>query len=438
MWLKDLIYKWFFKKPTDPEDFLKKQQVWAREYFGDNGYNVRKIASITLSNIVIGDSTLTISGDTPRSEWLSEQVVGFWDKKLPKALSDALGVGGVYVVPYIANGKVCTDVVPQSQVIVSRRVDDLPVDISILNEIRTVDDRKYARVTNHYIEDGKYVVKVKCVDDSGRQLPLAAVPEWGMLTEEFSIAGMGSHAVDRLPIAYLSSPRTGQTMTGEPITAGLDGLIDQIGSVFEDFFTEYKNKKAFIGAADLLFDADNKLPKSGLFKKLSAAGAADGETLWEVFDPAIRDASYTAGLDYLFSKLETGIGVSGGIFTKLSTHGATATEIKSANYNTYMLLHDCRSKIKAAIETLCYGLSLWADALQLAPAGAYEIGFDWDYSLFESSSETWAQLRDAKASGAVSTVELRQYIKPEESIEQAEQAVDQIKANEPTLSQLGF
>lgn len=400
MWLKDLIYKWFFKKPIEPDDWLKQQQLWAREYFGDAGYNVRRIAAMTLSNLILGDSAMTVEGDNPRAVWLGEQLQNFWDKKLSKALSDALGVGGVYIIPYIANGVICTDVVPQSQVIVSHRIDDLPTDISVLNEIRVLDDRKYARVTNHYIEDGKYVVKVRCVDDSGRQLPLATIPEWAALTEEFTIGGVGSTALDRLPIAYLSSPRTGQTMQGIPITAGLDGLIDQIGQVFEDFFAEYKNKKAFIGASDLLFDADNKLPKSGLFKKLSSAGAADGETLWEVFDPAIRDASYTAGLDYLFSKLEVGIGVSGGVFTKLSTHGATATEIKAANYNTYMLLHDCRGKIKAAMETLCYGLSLWADALQLSPRGEYQLAFDWDYSLFESSTETWNQLRDGKASGA--------------------------------------
>jgi hypothetical protein len=42
----------------------------------------------------------------------------------------------------------------------------------------------------------------------------------------------------------------------------------------------------------------------------------------------------------------------------------------------------------------------------------------------------------AKSAGAVETVELRQYIFPEESVEQAQEVVDRIRANEPSLSSL--
>lgn len=435
MWIKDIFYKWLGKKPMESDEYLQKRQLWSRDYYSEDGYNIRRIAANTLANIAIGDSTVAVTGDAggKRAAWLDEQLQSFWDRKLQKALSDALGTGGVYIIPYIAHGRICTDTVPQAQVVVNRRIDGEAYDISVLNELRTVERVQMARVTNHCIEDGKYVVRVKCIADGIRELPLSTVPEWADITPEFSIAG-----VDALPVAYLSSPRMGNQMEGVPISAGLDELVDQIGLILGDFVLEYKNKKAFIGASEMLFDGNNKLPKSGVFKTLSVAGDTGGEARWEVFDPDIRDTSYIAGLDYLLAKFEVGIGISGGVFTKLDTHGATATEIKSANYNTYMFLHNCRDKVKEAFKGLAHGLSVWADALHLAPAGDYAVGFDWDYSLFESSTESFAQLREGKAAGAVRTAELRRYIYPDESIEEAKRAVDEIKQDEPTLEQLGF
>lgn len=95
-----------------------------------------------------------------------------------------------------------------------------------------------------------------------------------------------------------------------------------------------------------------------------------------------------------------------------------------------------REQWQSAADALAYAYNVLANAFNLSPAGDYAIEWDWSTSLIESSTETWNQLLQAKSAGAVKTAEVRQYIYPEETMEEAQAAVDEIAANEPSLSSL--
>jgi hypothetical protein len=56
--------------------------------------------------------------------------------------------------------------------------------------------------------------------------------------------------------------------------------------------------------------------------------------------------------------------------------------------------------------------------------------------LLEDSEQTFRQLKDGKAEGAISTLEIRQFLKPDESPEDAQKAIEDIKKNEPGLKTL--
>ena len=83
-----------------------------------------------------------------------------------------------------------------------------------------------------------------------------------------------------------------------------------------------------------------------------------------------------------------------------------------------------------------YSANVLANAYNLTPQGDYEVSFDWDYSLLEDSQETFSQLITAQSKGIISEVEIRQWLKPDETLEDSQKAIEEIKASEPTVEQI--
>jgi hypothetical protein len=179
-----------------------------------------------------------------------------------------------------------------------------------------------------------------------------------------------------------------------------------------------------------MFNGKDALPENGLFRKVDSGE----DTFFEVFDPAFRP--FTDRLEELYRRLEHQIGTSAGIISQVQTQNATATEIKRAMYDTFTIVDDMRSNIEKGIEDFLYSANVLANAYNLSPQGEYELGFDWDYSLIEDTQETFGQLMSANSKGIISNVEVRQFLKPDETIEESEKAIEEIKASEPSIEEL--
>jgi hypothetical protein len=77
-----------------------------------------------------------------------------------------------------------------------------------------------------------------------------------------------------------------------------------------------------------------------------------------------------------------------------------------------------------------------ANAYNLSPQGEYEIAFDWSYSLLEDPQQEFSQLMQAESKGIVSKVEIRQWLNPDETLEEAEQKIQEIKESNPSVEEL--
>ena len=179
-----------------------------------------------------------------------------------------------------------------------------------------------------------------------------------------------------------------------------------------------------------MFNGKNALPQSGLFKKIDSTN----DDFFEVFDPQFRD--YTIRLQELYKRLEHEIGTSYGILSEVDTRNATATEIKRAMYDTFTIVDDMRSNIEKGLDDFFYACNVLANAYNLSPQGEYEVDFDWSYSLIEDTQQEWSQLIYAQNQGIVSKVELRQWLKPDETFEESEKAIQEIESNEPTIEEM--
>ncbi len=426
LWILQNIFK-VNTQTTQKE--VEDNQKYANEYERIDDINFNSIFSNKLANYVINDSNVNIIGENARVELLDKTTQSMW-KKAKKITSMGFGYGGIIIVPYVKGGKIYYSIVPQNRLTIDEIDGENITGATVLAEKRKVqsltNEKTYIRWTNYKVENENITITQQFSDEKGNKIP--APDFWKNITESQTITG-----VDRVLFGYIKSPinnRKTDDKYGVPITYGCDSTILEIKETMKQLFREYKLKEAFVGADATMFDGKDALPTTGLFKKIDSGD----DTFFEVFDPQFRP--YTDRLQELFKRLEHEIGTSAGILSDVSTANATATEIKRSMYDTFTIVDDMRSNVEKGIEDFLYSANVLANAYNLSPQGEYEVSFDWDYSLLEDSQEAFTQLITAQGKGIVSDVEVRQWLKPDETIEDAQKAIDEIKASEPSVEQL--
>ena len=232
---------------------------------------------------------------------------------------------------------------------------------------------------------------------------------------------------------YIKSPinnRKANDKYGVPITYGCDATILEIKETMKQLIREYELKECFVGADVTMFNGKNALPSNGLFKKIDSTS----DDFFEVFDPQFRD--YTTRLQELYKRLEHEIGTSYGILSEVDSQQATATEIKRSMYDTFTICDDMRTNIEKGMEDFFYACNVLANAFNLSPQGEYELSFDWSYSLLEDTATEWSQLTYGLTKGVVKEVEVRQWLFPDETLEESQKAIDEIKEEQPNVDDL--
>jgi A118 family predicted phage portal protein len=412
---------------TDKE--IDDNSKYAKLYESIDDINFASIFANKLANYTISDSTMNIEGNNARVDLLDKTGQSMW-KKAKKITSMAFGYGGIIIVPYVKGGKIYYNLVPQDRFTIDKTDGDLITGATVLAEQKVINgaagQKFYNRLTNYNVENGNLTITQQYTDGNGNKIP--APTFWKDIQEVMAITN-----VDRVLFGYLKSPinnRKSNDKYGVPITYGCDATILEIKMTLKQIIREYELKECFVGADVTMFNGKNALPQNGLFKKIDATN----DDFFEVFDPQFRD--YTTRLQELYKRLEHEIGTSYGILSEVNSVNATATEIKHAMYDTFTICDDMRSNIEKAMDDFFYSCNVLANAYNLSPQGEYELSFDWSYSLLEDTQTEWSQLIWANNNGIVSDAEIRQWLYPDETIEQSQQAIDEIKEQEPNVEDL--
>ena len=371
---------------------------------------------------------MTIPEDNKRALLLNGVSSRLW-KRLKKVISRALGTGGCLVIPYVTNGAIHYDIVSQDRLNINSKSGDKITSATILSDVTTMGNETYYRWTTYRLEGNNCIVEHKTTNSSGVD---KFVPIWADINDVI-ISG-----VDRLPFAYLKSPVDNRTTSddyGVPITYGCDSILAEIKECMIDIRKEFKRKRVRLQVDERMFTKNSKgelIVKDDLFL---ASPNAKNDNMFNIFDPAIRDSSYYNRLFSLFEILEKQIGTSRGIVTRTESNGATATEIKTNNGDTFAIVSDIREDLAEFWDDFLYSCNVLANCFNLSPMGEYTVDFDWSYNLIESSTETWQQRKDGQSMGLFGKAENRAWLTGE-SIEDAQKAVDEIAAREPSVATL--
>ena len=338
-------------------------------------------------------------------------------------MSSGLGYGGIFLVPYVKGNKLFYNRVPQGRVTIDSTEGDLITGATILAEQKVISqtsgqDKVYIRWTNYRIENGNCIIEQKFTDGTGKEIDTPSFWQNIMLKQTISNC-------DRALLGYFKSPVNNRKMMdkyGVPITYGCDETIAEIRDTLKKIVREYDLKDAFIGADATMF-GKNGLVENGLFKKLDTTE----DNFFYEFSPAIRESSYYARLQELYQRLEKEIGTSAGILSEVQTQNATATEIKRSMYDTFTIVDDMRANIEKGLDDFFYACNVLANAYGLSPQGEYELSFNWSYTLLEDTQQEFSQLVQGMNQGVIDKAELRQWLKPDEDIDQAKQMIEEIE-----------
>ena len=431
-WILQKIFR--VKTETKQKD-VEDNERYAFAYERIDNINFTSIFANKLANYTISDSNLNIEGNNPRTELLNLTGQSMW-KKAKKITSMAYGYGGIFLVPYVKGKKLFYNLVPQSRGTIDSTEGDLITGATILAERKEISQgigqtKTYIRWTNYRLdknEDETYntTIEQKFTDETGTEIP--APDFWKNIMLKQTISG-----VDRVLLGYIKSPinnRKTNDKYGVPITYGCEATILEIKETMKQLLTEYRLKKTFVGVDTTMFDKNNHLPEDGLFKKFIMAD----DDKFEIFDPQFRD--YTTRLQELFKRLEHEIGTSYGILSEVSTQQATATEIKRSMYDTFTICDDMRNNIEKGIDDFFYACNVLANAYNLSPMGEYVVSFDWSYAMLEDTEAEWQQKTWAFKNGIEKDIELRQWLHPDETLEESKKIIEEIKESQPNLDDL--
>ena len=411
---------------------IEANQKYTNDYERIDEINFNAIFGNKLANYVVNDSNMNILGDNDRQELLNKTGQSMW-KKMKKITSMSFGLGGVFIVPYVKKGKMYYSIVPQGRVTIDETEGDLITGATILAEKKEIttsmgQTKTYLRWTNYRLKDGNLVIEQKFSDETGHPIP---TPDfWKNIMVKQTITN-----VDRVLFGYVKSPinnRKSNDKYGVPITYGCDETIAEIKETMKQILYEYRAKKTFIGVDATLFDGKGALPRDGIYKAFDFGN--EGESKFEIYDPAFRP--YTDRLQELYKRLEHEIGTSYGILSEVDSQNATATEIKRSMYDTFTICDDMRTNIEKAMDDFFYACNVLANAYNLSAQGDYEIDFDWSYSLLQDPAQEFSQLMQCENKGIVKKEEIRQWMYPDEDLEESKKTIEEIKKENPDVDDL--
>lgn len=420
------------------------------EYKRIDDINFAVIFGQKLTHIAFSDATVEVTdgnGNDSERAGMVRMAMDWALRMSGKIATQVLATGGRVLIPCVKDGKIHIDIVPQERLYVIDRDCEQITSCALLADSTEIDGEKYYRWVGYTLNNGTLEVRNRATNSGGREVPLTICGSWAMIEPEYAIAN-----VEKMPFAFMKCPndnRRDDDVYGSPITHGSEWLIARIKAHLKTIAREYTLTRPMLGLDSSLWrykpgNASGHATIDGLRQTVQDSdtpfipleGAMEGEggrAPWMIYAPAIRDEAMYHRLDRLFELLEKSVGTSKGILTARESVNATATEIRAANHDTFTLVDAIRQMWEDGMKDLAYAVDVLAEYAGLTPAGArgdYEISFDWDMSLFESSTETFQQLVELVNMGALSKAEIRQWVRGG-SLEEAQEAIDEIGTATP-------
>ena len=393
-------------------------QRWRNEYIGRPDWLAEQgrtrqslklpaLIASEMATLITLEAQINITG-SKRAEWLNEQFAPVL-ANLHTQVEYACAMGGIVMKPYVDGDKIAIDYV--------HATDFYPVAFNARGEITAAAfvERKhigktvYSRVEYHRVSGSVYTITNDCYrgyndDDVGQPAQLAEVDEWKDIQPVVTIENIDFplFAYFRIPLGNAIDPKS---PLGVSIYAKAEDTIKEADFQYQRLLWEYEGGEMAIDASEnaIIYDqnGDPVLPKGKerLYRLngLSSKESGSGDSLYKLFAPDLRDASYKAGLNDILKKIEDQTGLSRGTLSDPENITKTAEEIRTTKQRTYATVTAIQMSLQRALECLIRAMDATATLYSLAPAGNYDVSFLWDDSVvIDAETERMRDLQEIR------------------------------------------
>lgn len=362
----------------------------------------KAVCSETARLVTLGIG-ITIDGSA-RADWLQKQIDAVYFQ-LRDWVEYGCAFGTIILKP---NGESIEIYKPDQFIVTDKSNGKITGCVFINKDVDATGKKYYTRLEYHrFDENGAYIVTNKCYvgsseNDMNESIEIEKTP-WHGLAEEMQVLN-----VDRLLFGVLSTPHANNI--------DLDSVLSL--PIFSDAIEEIKDldiaysrnvKEILDSKRTVLLDSDRLLPSGGkVANTVNGFGKArkdlglpdyvknvygDGQNnFYQEINPTLNTDTRLTGINALLSQIGYKCGFSNGYFVfNESTGIQTATGVEAEQQRTIQFIKDCRDKLESCLDDLIYALNAFADNYDYAPAGKYEVTYNFGDILYnyEEDKARW-------------------------------------------------
>lgn len=372
-------------------EMFEDRPPWKDPKKGAKTLNLPVAISTEIARLVTLEMKSTVSG-SPRADFINAQ----YQRVINKARNYTefgAGMGGIVFKPFVSGQNIYTTAVQAEDFWPTEFDSDGEVRGGVFRDYEYDEKYRYVRLEWHTFEGDRYIIRNKCFrlqiseitsynDKLGDEVPLSSVPRWADIGEEvpFGNIELPLFAYYKMPFANNVEPRS---PLGVSCFARAVSQISEADRLWSEILWEYRAKEAAIHASDNLFERDENgkivLPKGE--ERLYRTFKFERDQKLDTFSPEIRDNALFNGLNKYLQKIEFQCGLAYGTLSEPSMVDKTAEEIIQSKQRSYATVSDTQKALEKALRHLVYAIDTLATLYGLAPAGDYDVTFEWDDSV---------------------------------------------------------
>ena len=381
---------------------------WLNEEDDIDTVNMAKTVCSEIARLVMLATSIELDGSA-RAEWLQKQVDSIYDQ-----LRHWVEYGCAYGTIILKPNGAAVDLYTRNQFEITHATNG-KIDGVVFHNQEKRGEKWYNRLEYHRFENSVYLISNKCYvgdspNDTKQSIDIKLTP-WAHLAEEVGVANLTEplFGVLRMPAANnidLNSPY------GLPVFSEAIQELRDLDIAYSRKAKEIFDSKRIVMADDSLLAgsgytvtqspvaAQAMAGRIGLPDMVKMVHGSGQENYYQEINPTLNTEQRIAGINNLLSQIGFKCGFSNGHFVFNEKTGmVTATEVESNDRRTIQLIKDVRDKLQACLDDLIKAMSVFADLYGLAPAGPYQVVYDFGditYNRDEDRARWWGYVQAGK------------------------------------------
>ena len=385
-------------------DVQEALRQWKELYTNDSYWLIEDTVSLELASEIASETARLISNNgkswitgSQRAEFLQEQYSAYMPN-IRRDVEYACALGGIVFKPYLISSRIKVDAITADRFFPAAFDSDGELTAAVFAEHHTFGKKYYTRLEYHRLDmrTAEYTVENRAfVSGSssalGKECDLSDVDLWSGYTEHMTISD-----VERPLFAYYKMPSANNIDLASPVGMSCyKKAVEQIRQAdqhWERIMWEFQGSELAVMAENTMFKITHGVPeiprgKKRLFRILQGAG----DHFFKEFSPAIRDSSLFNGFNRILQRIEYNCDLAYGTISDPQTVEKTAEEVKAARERSRSSMNEKQHALENALKQLVWIMNKYADFYRLAPAGEYEMIFEWGEGIAQDRDKEFAR-----------------------------------------------